>query len=209
MKKYKNTLLWLIAGFGLASCGSILAPQSQRPINTYQIVDLSAHNNDAQNCQTTQNNSILFVSPTRAFLPYDTYKMYYTSEKYQLNTYGYSQWVVSPTELINQDIMKRLAVSCTFKGVVTSNAIADANYRLVTNLVTLRHEVNTAQNTANAHMVMMTEVIDLRNNKVVSSFIFDQKQPTDVSPAGYVDGVSKLVTKYDDQLVDWLKQTVK
>lgn len=209
MRKISKQLLWLLPTLGVVGCGSILSPQSQRQVKTYELVDQSLHDDNLPSCIPPKDNAILFVSPTRASVPYETYKMYYTAESYSLNYYAYSQWVVPAGELIHQNIIKKLVLSCSFKNVVTSTAIANANYRLVTNLVTIRQEINSANNTANAHIIMSTELIDLETNKIVSTFVFDEKQPTDVSPAGYVEGVSKLITKYDNQLVDWLQQNAK
>lgn len=209
MRKYKNALVLLIGGFGLIGCGSILAPREQHPISNYEIVDASLSDNNIQGCVSPKENSILYVSSTRASLPYDTFKMYYMADKYQLNTYGYSQWVVSANELINQNILKKLTVSCIFKNVVTTGVVANANYRLVTNLVMLRHEVNQQNNTANAHLIISSELISLAKNEIVASFVFDKLQATDITPSSYVDGVSKLVTAYDAQLVDWLQANTK
>jgi ABC-type uncharacterized transport system auxiliary subunit len=209
MRKYKNALVWIIGGFGLIGCSSILAPREQHAISNYEIVDTSLSDNNIPSCVLPKENSILYVSSTRASLPYDTFKMYYMADKYQLNTYGYSQWVVSANDLINQNILKKLFTSCTFKNVVTSNVVVNANYRLVTNLVMLRHEINQQNNTANAHLIIFSELINLSKNEVVASFVFDKLQATDITPGSYVDGVSKLVTVYDAQLVDWLQTNTK
>lgn len=209
MKKFSKQLVWLIATLGMVGCGSILSPQSQRQIKTYEIVDNSLHDDNIPSCIPPKDNAILYVSPVRASVPYETYKMYYTAESYSLNNYAYSQWIVPAGELIHQNIIKKLVLSCSFKNVVTSTAIANANYRLVTNLVSIRQEINPANNTANAHVILSTELIDLEKNTIVATFVFDEKQPTDVGPTGYVTGVSQLITKYDDQLVNWLQQNAK
>lgn len=209
MRKYKNALVWLIGGFGLIGCGSILAPREQHPISNYEIVDTSLSDNNIPSCVPPKENAILYVSSTRALLPYDTFKMYYTSDKYQLNSYGYSQWAVSANELINQNILKKLVTSCIFKNVVTTSVVVNANYRLVTNLTMIRHEINQKNNTANAHLIIYSELISLSKNEIVASFVFDKLQATDITPNSYVDGVSKLVTAYDAQLVDWLQANTK
>jgi ABC-type uncharacterized transport system auxiliary subunit len=55
-------------------------------------------------------------------------------------------------------------------------------------------------------MVIASELIDLENNKVISSSIFNQRVPSAVGPAGLVDGVNQLTNKYDAELIVWLQQ---
>lgn len=206
MKKYKN-LVWLFATLGLASCGSVLSPQSQRATTSYQIID-SSITVPANSCSQYKIGGTLFLSPTRASAPYDSYKMYYSNDVYQLSQYGYSQWIVPPAELINQNIMKKVTASCTFKSIVFSSAVAAANYHLMTYLVTLREEIDPATNTSKAHLVIGSELSDLKQNKMLGVFMFDQTVPTDNTPRGFVEGTSKLMTDYDNQVVDWLQKQV-
>lgn len=206
MKKYKN-LVWLFATLGLASCGSILSPQTQRATTSYQIID-SSLTTTATSCSQYKIDGTLFLSPTRASVPYDSYKMFYSSDVYQLSQYGYSQWIVPPAELINQNIMKKVTASCTFKSIVLSSAVASANYHLMTYVVTLRQEIDPTTNTAKAHLVLGAELADLKQNKMLGVFMFDKSIPTDNSPRGFVEGTSKLMTDYNNQLVDWLQQQV-
>lgn len=201
----KNLLLVGIVVF-LTSCGSILGPQSQRPVVNYEIVDNSIIESQLPSCNPSLENKVLFVSPTRAALPYDTYKMYYSDKEYQLNSYNYSQWAIAAPELINQNLMKRLVLSCSFKDVVLSTTITNANYRLVTNLVTLRHEINKSKDTGVAHLVVASELIDLKKNRLIGNFIYDKSVPTDMSVTDYVKATSYLVSDFDAQMLNWIQQ---
>ncbi|MEN9946423.1 MAG: hypothetical protein RLZZ293_809 [Pseudomonadota bacterium] len=197
----------LILGINLSSC-SIFEPVKIRPITNYIIADKNIGSSSTKNnCSADAKLGIIYVSPTRAFQPYNLSKLYYTESDFQINSFGYSQWISEPTELITQEIIKNISASCMFKNVVTSNALANAKYRLVTVLVLMRQEINpTEHNKVQAHMILATQLINIDSNQVIATKVFDQVTPTTTGPKGLVDGVNSMFSQYNQQLLTWLQQ---
>jgi len=204
MKNIKLKLLMLTSVVSLVACS--FGPVKQRPTVSYMIYDTATTESVPVCNNTYHSKKVIYISPMRTNVPYDTTKMFYSSSKYELNTYSYSQWAALPSDLLTQAVTKKILMTCSFRNIATSLAIADANYRLVSMLVSLRQDVNQDDNTASVHMVIASELIDLDNNKVISSSIFNQRVPSSVGPAGLVDGVNKLTNNYDAELIAWLQQ---
>ena len=188
----------------LVACS--FGPVKQRPTISYMIYDTSTSESVPLCNNTYHSQKVIYISPMRTNVPYDTTKMFYSSNTYELNTYSYSQWAALPSDLLTQATTKKMLMACSFKNIATSLAIADANYRLVSMLISLRQDVNQDDNTASVHMVIVSELIDLENNKVISSSVFNQRVPSAVGPVGLVEGVNKLTSKYDAELIAWLQQ---
>lgn len=202
MKNIKKILL-AIGVLSLAACS--LGPVKQRPTTAYMIYDTSSTESIPMCNNKYHSQKIIFISPMRTAVPYDSTKMFYSSSTYELNTYSYSQWAALPSDLLTQSITRSILMSCSFRNVASTLAIADANYRLVSLMITMRQDINESNNTSSVHMVIASELIDLESNKVISSRVFNQRVPTAVGPAGLVDGVNKLTNKYNADLIAWLE----
>lgn len=202
-KKYLKVIIGSLA-LSIAGCGTILAPVKQRQQITYELTDKSIVI-PVDNCATSTKTDIIYVSPMRANAPYETTKMYYSEKPYELSTYSYSQWAAIPTDMLSQAIEKKLVTSCLYKNVVHNNVLADANYRLITQLVTLRQDL-TGQNTARNQLIIYVQLLDLNSNKVIGSMPFDEELTSDVGPQAMVNSLNQLVTKFNNDLVAWLKQ---
>jgi len=206
MRKLINKLIVLVPVLFVAGCG-LLSPVQQRPVANYEIMDRTVVTTTGLNCVNPHNNWLIYISPMRAFPPYDLNKMYYNVESsYQINTFGYSQWVTPPTELMSQELAKKVVTSCVFKNIATSHALANARYRLLTFLIVMRQEMDSNNQNATARLIIGAELVDLDSNKFIASKIFDARTPTAVGPDGYVKGINKLTEQFDQQIVDWLRQ---
>jgi ABC-type uncharacterized transport system auxiliary subunit len=191
MRKLINKLIVLVPVLFVAGCG-LLSPVQQRSVANYEIMDRTV-NARGVNCTNPHSDNLIYISPMRAYPPYDLNKMYYNVESsYQINTFGYSQWVASPTELMSQELSKKVATSCVFKNLATSHALAQ--------------EMDSNNQNAAARLIVGAELVDLDSNKVIASKIFDARTPTAVGPDGYVKGINKLTEQFDQQVVDWLRQ---
>lgn len=207
LKKYLKASALFMA-LGIVGCGSILGPVQQREVINYQITDpdFLANLPQASNvCANPPNKNVLFVSLMRANAPYNSTKMYYSNVKYELDKYGYSQWAALPTDMLTQAINNKIVLSCNYKNVVTTNALANANYSLITQLIVLRHDINQDNKSSVVRLVIYAQLIDLDRNTVKSSKVFELHADAPAGPAGFTDGINQLVNKFDNQLIDWLK----
>ena len=201
--RFKLALAGLSLSFGLLSCGSVFGPVEQRKVVAYELTDVTI--SAVPTCPKTVRNDVIFISPMRANVPYDSAKMYYAKSPFELNTFGYSQWVANPSDMLTQMITKKIVTSCSFGGIATGNALANADYRLVTQLVTLRQDLTSA-NTASVKLVIYVQLVNLEHNKVVAYKIFDEHSPSAVGPEAMVLATNKLVTQFDTEMLEWLQQ---
>lgn len=186
----------------LLGCGSIFGPIRQREVISYELADNSITMPPA-NCKLMKPD-ILYISPMRANAPYDSTKIYYTEKPFELEHFGYSRWVAIPTDMLSQIMDKKLVTSCVFKNIVHNNVLADADYRLVTQLIALRQDI-ISKNSAKNQLIIYAQLLDVDSNKVISSRIFNEQANSDVGPKAMVTTINQLVTKFDNELVTWLK----
>lgn len=196
-------LFYVIPVLMLTACG-ILSPVQQRPVVNYEINDATVVG--GMTCGESAARNVIFISPMQADLPYNSTKMYYTQKANELDAFGYGQWVSSPNQMLTQVITKKIFKSCIYKGVVTSDALADANYRLVSKLITLRQHVAADGNSAEVSLVIYVELIDLERNQMVNSNIFIEKEASQPGTQAFANSANHLMVKFDNDLVSWLKQ---
>ena len=206
-KKYFKISIAVLT-LSLAACGSIFGPVEQRKVVSFEINDTSVTLPEA-NCQANRDD-ILYVSPMRANAPYDSTKMFYGEKQYELSKYGYSEWAALPTDMLTQSINKKLISACIYKNIANSNALADANFRLITQLISLRQNVtldNSGHPTgASNSLIIYGQLINLTNNKVVASKVFEEQLQSKPGPEAMVISINQLLTQFNNELVDWLKQ---
>ncbi|MDD3266366.1 MAG: ABC-type transport auxiliary lipoprotein family protein [Burkholderiales bacterium] len=208
MIKRINQLVLVLGIFSLIGCGSILGPQQQTPVSQYEITNLKQVNTiNHGTCESTTSIA-LFISGTRGVPPYDSYKMYYTTDKYKINSYGYNQWVSNPADMIGGVLATNIISDCSFRNSVTAISTANTRYRLVPFLDIIRNETG-ADGKMNARLAMSLLLIDPGQNYTVGAMRFDQTLPTDGTPAGFVDSINKLVSQFSTQSIEWLKDNTE
>lgn len=193
---------------GLVGCGSILGPQTKRATQTYQLNDGRDLNQKMDVCKNYTHNSVLYVSAPDVVLPYSDYKMYYSTESYLINSYAYSQWAIPVSGMVHQNMMQSITNACLFKGVSSNSSIVTANYRLISSVRIIRHEMNTNKDSYKAHLLIFNELINVKDNELMGSFLYDDTKQTDGTPIGFVKSSSDLLSDYDAKLVDWVAKTV-
>ena len=202
LNKKFTKLLPFVAILGITGCGSIFSPVSQRPVINYEINDTTVQG--IIGCSKAQTDDSIYISPMQANTPYDSGKMYYSAKPNELDYFGFSQWVSSPPDMLTQSITKKVLASCIYKGIVTSSALADANYRLVTKLITLRQKVLDKDN-SEVSLVVYAELIDLERNSIVKTKVFVETMPAPTGPQAMADGINQLTVKFDNELITWLR----
>lgn len=205
MKKY-NKLMLIFGTLSLVGCGSILSPQKLPQVNEYEIINLNQASLTESSCENIKGIS-LFLPPARGVVPYDSYKMYYTDNKYKINAYGYNEWITTPADMIGRVAFKNIITDCQFKNSVTSVSTANAQYKVITTLDILRNESTDGK--MNAHLAMTLTLVDNQQNSTVAIMHYDKLMPTDGTPAGYVDVVNQLVNDFSIQAIAWLKANVQ
>lgn len=194
---------------GLVGCGSILGPQKKRGSQLYQIVDNTADSLQLGKCANVNTGKSIYVSTPDIATPYGDYKMYYMTESYVVSSYAYSQWATPVIDMIKQAELQSVVGSCLFKSVSGGNTVVSVDYRLITSIRMIRHEMIGGSTNYKAHIIIFNELVNVKKGDIVNSFIFDETKPTDGTPLGFVKSSSELTSDYDAVLVKWLDQHIK
>lgn len=189
----------LIISCGLYGC-SIFSPVEPSMIQQYEFGhQVAAPDNSCTNFKYPYN---IQVNHTTAFSPYDSYKMFYTTSPYEINSYSYSHWASLPQNIINQLIQRHLIQSCLFSNVIHANFITTSDIRLNTQLIELQLEVG--PNSSIVHLIVFAQLINAKNNDIIKHKTFTMQTVVDTSPKGFAIGADKDTEELLNQLSNWL-----
>lgn len=200
-----SMFLIVLMSFSLSGCGTILAPVNSRDITYYELTNVDLPN--LANCTGKQSDKILFIAPVQVGPPFDSNKMYYSKKQFELSTFSYSQWATVPSDMIIELIYQRLMTNCIYKEIVTSEALANADYNLITRVISMRQDI--VGKKATVKLVISAQLINLSDSKVISSTTFDQSIPSKVGPRYMVTNMNTLINQFNQQLVVWLRANLK
>ncbi|MCX8514866.1 MAG: hypothetical protein RL017_96 [Pseudomonadota bacterium] len=178
---------------------SILSPVPTAEVKQYQIIINQQNDNS---CQANSSSPILQVAAVTVFSPYDSTNMYYSQKQYQVNSYAQSQWASSTSSMYTQLLTQKLQQSCIYSNVISSEYVASANYRLVTQLTDLKQIIT--KDGASMHLGFYAQLIDNKTNKVIMSKNFSEEMSVTPDIAGYINGSNVLSGKLLNDITAWL-----
>jgi ABC-type uncharacterized transport system auxiliary subunit len=196
--KFLVTSSSLLLILSLNAC-SILSPVPTAEVKQYQII-INQENNTT--CETSPNGAILQVAAVDVFSPYDSTNMYYSQSQYQVNSYAQSKWASSTSSMYTQLLTQKLQQSCIYSNVISSEYVASANYRLVTQLTDLKQIISKDGSTM--HLGFYAQLIDNKTNKVIKSKNFSEEMTVTPDINGYINGSNVLSGKLLNDITAWL-----
>jgi cholesterol transport system auxiliary component len=172
---------------GVASClvaCNPLKPAADQPLSFYSLNLSSA--SLPQAAGNTANLPTLIVNPPHAAEGFDTAKMIYLREKYQIQYYAQSEWVAPPPKMLAPLIVERLMSTGNFKAVVLTPTAALADLRLTVEIVRLQHEFFDAPAPSRVRFTIRAHMMDEKTRKVlvVREFNAVVNAPTDNAVGG-------------------------
>ncbi len=190
-----------LCGVG-ASC-SVFAPVEAPEVIQYQLQASTTSN--ANSCKAAKDDNILQVVEVKADAPFNTRKMYYSKAEYQLNSYGYNEWIANPSVMLTQAIQERLLASCIYGNVVNAEFMTIAKYRLTSQLLDFKQVIN--GQTSTMQLAVLVQLVDNSNNKVTKSKTFNATAEVDATPAGYIKGANAVTETFLTDLTAWLNNS--
>lgn len=189
-----NILLSLISTCLLVSCSAIKLPVTEQ----YQLTQFSQ-----QICQKQNHGHSLFVSPPEALRGYDSNKMNYTTQAFEVKSFAHHAWLGPPAKMIHPLLTESLQISGYFKAVSSGIYSDKTDYRLDSQLLMLQQ--NFATKPSQVHLVMKVVLNDGKKNRVITSKIFHYKIPCPSdTPYGGVLAANEAVKRYTADVVHFV-----
>lgn len=141
----------------------------------------------------------LVVNPPRAAAGFDSQRILYVREPYQLEYFSHSEWVNPPARMLAPLIVAALEDSGTFRSVMLAPTAAAGDLRLDTEIVRLQQDFATQP--SHVHFTLRAHLVDNATRRVLAWQLFDASvaAATD-DPYGGVVAANRAVQAVMEQL---------
>lgn len=195
----KIAMVVFMAGFSLLGGCSVFMPVTIPQVQTYQI---SVLHGESAECKRNPNAADIQITRMKADEPYDLTSMFYSKAEYQLSNYSRNEWVAAPSIMITKALQEKLLQSCHYSNVVSADFMTSARYRLNSQLIELKQNINGIAATMN--LAILVQLVNNSTNQVVKSKTFIEKVSVGANPYGYVIGTNQAVEEFLNDVVSWL-----
>ncbi len=193
-----HKVITLICLISLTACSSIKLPVTEQ----YQLTQFSH-----KVYKTPHASKSLFVSPPEALRGYDSTKMHYSTQAFEVKNFAHHAWLGAPAQMIHPLLTQSLQQSGYFKAVTSGIYSDKTDYRLDSQLLMLQQ--NFIQRPSTLFLVMKIVLNDVKNNTVVASKILQYKIPCPSdSPYGGVLAANKAVRLFTEDTVKFVSQNI-
>jgi cholesterol transport system auxiliary component len=163
-------VVWLIAV--AAGCAALKPPEAEM-VSLY-VFDLPAARPSAQT-PSRPHNTVLAVSATRALAGFDTPRMAYATQPFEIDYFAKSRWADAPARMLSPLIVRALDERGEFSAVIHNPGVAAADLRLDTELVRLQHEF--LQKPSRVRITLRAQLVNLNDRRVIASREFEEVEP--------------------------------
>lgn len=181
----------------LTGCGAIKLPVNQQ----FQLTQFS-HKVYRKH---SESHSSLFVSPPEALRGYDSIKMNYSTQPFEVKSFAHHAWLGSPASMIHPLLTQSFQNSGYFRAVSSGIYSDKTDYRLDTQLLMLQQNFMTQP--SQMFLVMKLVFNDVKQSRVVASKIFQYRIPcpTD-TPYGGVIAANEAVKRFTADAVKFVAE---
>jgi len=162
-----------IAAFALAAmlagCAGLRPPET---------VDLNIYVLDARPAITPrlpQQNVVLAVGTPRAWPGFDTPRIAYVRQPYEVDYFVTGRWVDAPARMLGPLIAHALGQGGGFHAVVHTPSVVASGMRLDTELVRLQHEF--LGGPSRVRIALRAQLIDMSDRRVIAAREFEETEP--------------------------------
>ncbi len=191
-------LLTIITLILLSACSSIKLPVTEQ----YQLTQFSH-----KVYQNPHGSKSLFVSPPEALRGYDSTKMHYSTQPYEVKNFAHHAWLGAPAQMIHPLLTQSLQQSGYFKAVTAGIYSDKTDYRLDSQLLMLQQ--NFIKRPSTLFLVIKVVLNDAKNHTVVASKIFQYRIPCNMdTPYGGVLAANKAVRLFTEDTVKFISLNI-
>lgn len=160
----------LLAGVG--GCGALRSTGTPPPA-FYALERVRIETAAARPAPATSSKAApgLIVNPPRAAAGFDSQRILYVREPYQLEYFAHSEWVDPPARMLAPLIVAALENSGTFRSVMLAPTAAAGELRLDTEIVRLQQDF--ASRPSRVHFTLRAHLVDNATRRVLAWRVFD------------------------------------
>ena len=182
----------------LTACTAIKLPLTEK----YQLTQFSN-----KVYTTNRGTKSLFVSPPEALRGYDSIKMHYSTQAFEVKSFAHHAWLGSPAQMIHPLLTQSIQQSGYFKAVTSGIYSDKTDYRLDSQLLMLQQNFITQPSIL--FMVIKVVLNDTKNNTVLASKILQYKIPCPSdTPYGGVLAANKAVRQFTQDTVKFIAENI-
>jgi cholesterol transport system auxiliary component len=174
-------------------------------MHTYQL-SLDAGHTEVRSADI--NSPVLLVSLAQAKPGFETPRMVYFKRLYELEHYAINQWADTPARMFTALLVQALGQTGAWRSVIPLPGSVRGDYRLDSHGFTLQQEF--MQRPSRVRVVVRTQLVDLKEFKVVGTRAFEATEETPSEDAyGGVLAANRAIVTILDHIVSWLQQCVR
>ena len=150
---------------------------------------------------------VLAVTPTRAAPGFDSQRIIYQRDAYQLAYFSHSEWVEPPARMLGPLLVQVLERSASFRAVVVAGASATADYRLDTELVRLQQDFRAQP--SSVLLQLRATLVDDKTRRVLAVRQFHAVVPaTSEDPRGGAAAANRAVQQVLAELAAFCTEAI-
>jgi len=201
MNKIKSSILFGIITSVFVGCTGITLP----PLKTFTLE--STKECCIKNKLNKQNLTIKVIEPI-ATKHLNTTNIYYSDNKYLLETYKLSKWGDYPTKMILKVLTSKLDELNLYNNIITSQIYAKSNFTLQSELLEFRQIIDNSK----ARIKFKIKFYLLKNSikkEIFSKTFKYQIKCNSVNAYGAIDALNKSMDLLINDLSIWLQNNTK
>jgi cholesterol transport system auxiliary component len=180
----------------LPACTSLSAPQVASE-NIY-VLEAQRATKPAQ----VKRNLVLAISEPQTRPGFDTPRIAYVQQPYELNYFVTSRWADMPARMLEPLLVQAMEQTGSFRAVVQMPGAFPADVRLDTELIRLQHDFVTRP--SRVQLTLRAQLIDVRGQRILAVKQFDESENAASDNAyGGVTAANRALQRMLDQLADF------
>jgi cholesterol transport system auxiliary component len=185
----------------LVACA--LPRSTESPIHTYVLaVDDSAWEPGAQ-ARPPGAKGVLIVGLPQAEAGFDSARMAYLQRPYEVNFYATNQWADTPARMLVPLLVRSLESTGLWRAVTPMPTTVRGDYRLDISGLVVQQEF--LQQPSRTRILLRTQLIDLKDQRVMGSSSFEALEPAPSDDAyGGVLAANRATAKVLQALEGWM-----
>jgi len=137
----------------------------------------------------------------------NTSAIYYTKEKYQLQTYKLSKWSDYPVKMLLEVLSNNIDGSNMYDNVVTSHIYAKVDYTLQSELI--KFNQNISNDRSNIVLKIKFYLTNSKNRKIISKTFYYLEDTQSTNAYGAVIAFNKAVEKLNKDIILWVYENTQ
>ena len=147
---------------------------------------------------------VMIVSVPRVNGGYDTSRIAYRKQQYDLRYYSKSRWVDTPAQMLAPLIAEAMNATGKFRTIYASPGTSAAGYRLDSELIHFYQDFTVQP--SEMRITLRAQLIDLVENKMLASRLFDLREAATSEDAyGGVQAANRATARLLDELIQFCK----